>query len=1009
MLELPRHHVPRSTLLERVASAPVVVIEAGSGFGKSTFAAEIAGAGGASRRIYVALTEQDAGPHGLLVPLRRALDRAGAAEAATALAAPTGGTGDAIAAMADALTETGAGGRGHAATSTLVIDDAHHLADGGATLVQLVASRPPGLRLVIGARTLPTEASSLRHRPDVEVVDAAALRFDGPQTSTLLRDGFQLDADDATVTELVAATDGWPAGLAVVAERWSRDAADSDTALAGVTATRLVDRFTSVLLRSVPAEHREVVGQLAQLPWLDHDLADAAADRSDILDDVLAAGLPLVADDEGRLRFPGAVADALRRSPLDAQAATRAADHLTSRGLVFDACAVLRRAGDHERIADLLVDLPPAARAQLTADEVVAIVDPLPPAFRRSRPDLLVELARALSRLGQLREHRDVLDEAARALAAGPLDAAAPGTAVVRRAIESERVSHAIYTDDQATVAARARALLDEVGAEEARTTGRALLTLGVLGAWRGAREEASRLLRRASSVLVEVGEPYEASRALVQLGFNVDLHGDLRVAERTFAEAVDLAGTDGRARATALTYLGEVKVWRGRPDEGVGDLERAAALARAVRDARAQAYAAWGLALHASILGDTERTVVRVREAGRHLESWMDTGVGATYLATMVDLLDRAGATAEADAFLAEVRPRRDEQPELVTLAEFVVAARRGDPAEAERLWPAIEADEGIELFERVRCRLLRAYAALRRGDPETGRRLREAVAEAETQGLTGVPSHLEPVAAAALETWQAAQEGSYEITCLGGFEVRRGQQVVPLPPGRPTELVVLLALEPGPQRLQRVLETLWPHTPDRDARVRLRQVLYRLRRAAPELVVRPSDEILALAPDVRLDLATFDRRWSAAADVPDDRDAALRAIELPGDEVLTGFASERLDADVALVRQNVHDRRLALLDRLARLDADARPESSLRWAEQAHGLDPSDDRRAVALAGQLLERGRAADARRVCARTTAALTDLGVPLGRPLRELNRRLGVTERVAPGLAGTAEA
>ena len=61
--------------------------------------------------------------------------------------------------------------------------------------------------------------------------------------------------------------------------------------------------------------------------------------------------------------------------------------------------------------------------------------------------------------------------------------------------------------------------------------------------------------------------------------------------------------------------------------------------------------------------------------------------------------------ATAEADAFLAEVRPRRDEQPELVTLAEFVVAARRGDPAEAERLWPAIEADEGIELFERVRA----------------------------------------------------------------------------------------------------------------------------------------------------------------------------------------------------------------------------------------------------------------------------------------------------------------
>lgn len=1005
MLELARHHVPRDDLLARLADAAVVIIEAPSGFGKSTLAAELAA--GSARVVEVPLTAAAGGRRALAVPLRRALRRAGEESAASALAEPGADLAEALAAMADALHD--------AAPLTLVVDDAHHLDGDAALLTHLAAIRPPPLRLIVGARALPAGAAALRNRPDVRHVDAAALRFDVPQTAHLLRRGFGVAADDRTVAELHAATDGWPAALTFVAAQLQRSPA---TSVAGVGPAG----FARLVVDTLPARLRFAAAQLAHLPWLDAELADAATGGHEVLRALLDAGIPLVGDSDGRVRLPGAVADTLTRGGvLDAEVAWAAAAHLLGRGEPYEALSLLRQAGDWERLAATITALPRPARVHLSADELIALIDALPAEAVARHPGALIELARALSRAGVPERQQDALTRAARFTDTQP-----PAFA---RALEVQQLSGALFTADRAEVTRRVAALLEAADASdtsvatdsrtdtdigvatdtsevavagEEPTIARALQLRGVLESWRGERDTARRSLRRSAGLFVDLGEPFEAARVLTQLGFNVDLHDDLATAETTFSEAVTLAGDDARARATALTYRGETRAWLGRPTEAADDLDAALRLARAVRDERAQGYAAWGMALQASLQLDAERTVAWVRAAEQHLKAWADTAVGATFVATMADLLDRAGADEEAAAMLAAAQERRGEQPELVALAEFVVAARRGDAMTVEERWPAIIADDGLEPFERARCRFLRAYAAFHSGRPDAARLHREALAEAEAIGFAALPAVLEPAAAAAINAMPDEPGAPWEVRCFGPLTVVRTRpdgvaEPVELPAGLPAVMVAALAVNEAPVRVARMIDLLWPGVGEADARARFRQVLYRLRRSVPGLVVRLGNDRLAFGDGVVVELAEVERLGERVTGRSDDaRHAAGELVDRMRGPLLADFpldvASEELEAEVVMLRARVRGRYLAALDLLA-AEADDRGDvdAATGWRARAHHADPADQRRAIDVARRLTAVGRAPAARAVLEATTAAIDRHGIPPGTELLSLMR------------------
>ncbi|HWL44735.1 MAG TPA: AAA family ATPase [Ilumatobacter sp.] len=954
MLELPRHHVARPALVDALRAAAVVVIEAPSGFGKSTLATELARP---QHTIDLALTGSESGRHTLLLPLRRALRRAGEHGAAAALGEMAVDSADALDSMLDALHD--------ADPLTLIVDDAHHLGDEAHLLVRLVERRPPGARLIIGARVLPPRAIQLRTDPRVTYVDAHSLRFGEADVASLLRNGFGVSVDDRTVARLARTTEGWPAALTFVGTRMQR------SALVDVDAAAAPGELSSVVLAALPPSLREVAIQLAHLAWLDHELADAASGHPEALRELVDAGLPFAVDTDGRYRLPGAFAEALaRRAPLTATVARRAAAwHLAERP--FEALAVLRQAGEWDALAELLTALPPAARARLTSDEITSTIDAVPTHVVRQYPSLMIELARALARAGLRDRHHEVL---ARAERLAPTQSGA-----YRRAVEVQRVADMLYTGDRAEVARRIDDVLDAAGDHEDGTVARALVVSGVLHAWASRRPEASRALRRAAELFVELGEPFEASRALGQLGYGVDLHDDLRAAEDTFDRAVELSSDDARARAAALTYRGEARVWLGRRDDGAHDLRTALDLGRAARDSRAQAYALWGLAVHASLEADAPRAVAYAEAADRQLAGWADTLVGVTFAAAMADVLDRAGALPESAAMLARARARRDELPDVVRLAEFAVLARHGDPALVEQMWPDVEADPGIEPFERLRCRALRAYAALRRGAPTVERLYAELRAHADALGLPDVPANLEPVAVAALEHWSTGATG-WEIRCIGPLSVTYADTEVPLPPGRPAALLGLLAATGEPMRVPWVIDVLWPDASEAAGRSRLRQVLYRLRRAGVELVVRVGDDQLALHGDVRTDVEQFDHQAAAAAGRDADAVAgARRATELVRGPLLDGVDLPGEPPEIEAIRERIRVRHLGLLDRLVEAAAATDDErGAIEWAAQAHRADPSDEVGALRLVRLLVADGRDPDARAVAAATVHALSQL-------------------------------
>ena len=81
--------------------------------------------------------------------------------------------------------------------------------------------------------------------------------------------------------------------------------------------------------------------------------------------------------------------------------------------------------------------------------------------------------------------------------------------------------------------------------------------------------------------------------------------------------------------------------------------------------------------------------------------------------------------------------------------------------------------------------------------------------------------------------------------LALLGPFQAQLG--VAPLPGFRTLKvqaLLVYLAIEPDPHSRESLMTLLWPGLPERSARGNLRQIIYYLRKAVPEVTSRESEE---------------------------------------------------------------------------------------------------------------------------------------------------------------------
>lgn len=231
------------------------------------------------------------------------------------------------------------------------------------------------------------------------------------------------------------------------------------------------------------------------------------------------------------------------------------------------------------------------------------------------------------------------------------------------------------------------------------------------------------------------------------------------------------------------------------------------------------------------------------------------------------------------------------------------------------------------------------------------------------------------------------------WAVTVLGSCGVRRDGVDVPVPPGRAGTLVQLLAALGGRAPVDEVIEHLWPEVDPDVGRVRLRNVLSRVRHALGDCVERRGD-VLALADGIAVDAVTFlvEAEAALAAASHDETAAAERAeaaLRLYGGPLLPDAAYEPWATEP---RERLWRRYLQLLDLLAgRAQRDQRWDDAARFLELAIEAEPDDHDRYVVTAEVRLRQGRRSSAVHLCRRARERAAELGVPPPAGLAALER------------------
>ena len=243
----------------------------------------------------------------------------------------------------------------------------------------------------------------------------------------------------------------------------------------------------------------------------------------------------------------------------------------------------------------------------------------------------------------------------------------------------------------------------------------------------------------------------------------------------------------------------------------------------------------------------------------------------------------------------------------------------------------------------------------------------------------------------AARLRDGGSPGRAGWTLSVLGAWRVQRDGVDVTPPPGRAGTVVQLLAAVGGRAPTEEVIEHLWPEIDPELGRVRLRNVIARVRRAMPGCVDRHG-EVLAFARDVEVDAITF----------RSEADTALAAVRLDRRAAVTQAAVAVRSYRGALLpdaayeswaeapREQLRRRYLELLDLLAGDAAgEDRWEDAARFRELAVEADPDDHERYVAAAEVRLRQGRLSSALHLCRQARQRADDDGVPWPAGLAEI--------------------
>jgi LuxR family maltose regulon positive regulatory protein len=613
--------VPRSRLTDALGEdTPLVAVVAPAGCGKTTLLTDWAHSLGSSAVGWLTLDEADDEPSRFwtyLVSAVRAADDTLGAAALAALRVP--GVDPLEAAVPTLLNDLAT----RPGRLTVVVDDLHVIRDRRIHegLEFLLAYLPPGARLVLAGRSdPPLPLARLRARGELTEIRAADLRFTageaGPLVAAVSRRGPRLPDD--VVEDVVTRTEGWAAGLKLVALTLR-----GEPARPAAGDRHVFDYLIAEVVDRLAPGRRDFLLRTSVLDRLSGPLCDFVLERQDsarVLGELERADLFLVALDAGPAwyRYHRLFREALLRE-------LRSADGSEEPALLRRAASWHRSAGDQEGAFRCLVAAgDPVAAGELLADSdddflargelgtLLRLADALPPEVVRASPRLGIALAAAAGFTGLLDRVAPLLDAVDAALIddspppAGWLSAraaaatlrtvfAGSGLDVARRAVALESdptrqgwvisrialggvLSGMDHDDEAAHLLGEAVGRAAAVGLP-AFSRLQACGLLAVASVKAGRTEEVRRLLRTAlpEAARMEDALGVAAAPAVAYLrlaeGLLRRLDGDVAGARAVLARAADLALATGHPSQSVRALTA-----RAQADLAAGDRRAAAA-----------------------------------------------------------------------------------------------------------------------------------------------------------------------------------------------------------------------------------------------------------------------------------------------------------------------------------------------------------------------------------------------------------------------------------------------
>jgi LuxR family maltose regulon positive regulatory protein len=289
----------------------------------------------------------------------------------------------------------------------LVVDDAHALRSRNAVAIlrEVVECAPEGSCVALAGRSHPplplARWRAERNLVDLELDDLAMSVTEG---TALLR-GAGADVTDADAVDLVAITEGWPAGLYLSTLALRVREAESVTARSFDGRDRAVaEYFLDEVLTAVPAERRDFLVRTSVLDRLSGAACDALLDQSgssSVLDDLGRSNLFVVPLGRSRewYRYHHLFRDLLRgelrrREPeLERVLHARASAWCEAQGDADGAISHARAAGDDDRASALVWSYLPMFAGSGRTDTVLRWLDEFGPEGIAGRAPLAVSAA----------------------------------------------------------------------------------------------------------------------------------------------------------------------------------------------------------------------------------------------------------------------------------------------------------------------------------------------------------------------------------------------------------------------------------------------------------------------------------------------------------------------------------------------------------------------------------------------------------------------------------------